>query len=183
MKKIRNETFETNSSSSHSLGIVQQKKGYKNYTLTDGGYIIVKPEDFWSESDYRIFDTIETKLTLIFAMIATEMYDKKYCEMRQSGKKELVRVTKEELLNNKYIREIKEMLKKEIPNCKGFRFAKNSFASKTTYYTLEGNYYGSVDTHHFGDAYTFGEYLEKNHITLHDLVMNPSIVMRMNVFS
>lgn len=182
MKSVRSHVFETNSSSCHSLGIVQQKENYQYYTLTDSGYIKVNADTFYSESDYSIYDTLETKLTLIFAMIASDIYDKRYMEQREKGVRTPISVTREDMMKNQYIKEIDEMLRTEIPNCKGFRFARNSFATKTTPYTVKGSYLGHADGHHFGDARGFGEYLKNNHITLHNLVMNPSIVVKMNMY-
>lgn len=172
MKQIRKNVFETNSSSTHSLTFLNTPvKQY--YSLTKSGYIMVGFDDYYLESDYSTYSTLEEKLTFIFSMVASFMYDAKFRNPALRGSRNSLNVTRDEFMKNKDVLEIRNILQKNIPNCKGFMFKKHSFNEKN-------ECSGSVDTHHFQNCLYFQAYLKQNHVTLEQLIMSPHLVIQMN---
>jgi hypothetical protein len=61
---VRKSTFETNSSSTHSLNFISSKR--KNYyDLTPRGYVACGFDEYFSESDKSVYYTFHDKLVLV----------------------------------------------------------------------------------------------------------------------
>lgn len=170
MKVIRNGTFETNSSSTHSV-CFNEKNRRNKYTLTQTGYLDVTFDEYYTESDYSEYSTINDKLTFTLTLLACFYYEKKYRGNPLSFTTPFT--TKKELQSMPEYQEIVRLVQEKIPNCKGLRFKKYSFDEK-------GTCMAGMDSHHLQEARTMQEYLKKNQVTLEQLVFSPSIVIRMN---
>ena len=76
MISIRKSVFETNSSSTHSLTLVQ--KSSKNmYTLSENGYLEAGFDDYFSECSYDVYSTVEEKLRFLLTLLASFYYEYK----------------------------------------------------------------------------------------------------------
>ena len=68
MKTVRNNTFETNSSSTHSLNYISSNR--KNYfDLTPRGYVACGFDEYFSESDKSVYYTFHDKLVFLLTML------------------------------------------------------------------------------------------------------------------
>lgn len=175
MKSIRKSVFETNSSSTHSLTLVQ--KSSKNmYTLSENGYLEAGFDDYFSECSYDVYSTVEEKLRFLLTLLASFYYEYKRNEhFKQTGKWLYGQyTTQKELKSMEEFKEIQKLVKKNIPNCKGLRFRKNSFNEN-------GEVAGGIDTHHHHECHNLNSYLKKNGITLEQFLFSPHIVIQMNV--
>ena len=175
MKSVRESTFETNSSSTHSLTLVQ-KCGKNNYTLSENGYLEAGFDDYYSECSYEVYSTVEEKLRFLLTLLASFYYEMKLKEnYNKTGKWYRVEyTTQKELKSMDEFKEIQKLVKKNIPDCKGLRFRKNSFNEK-------GEVTGGIDSHHHHECSNLKSYLKKNGITLEQFLFSPHIVIQMNV--
>ena len=174
MKSIRNSVFETNSSSTHSLTLVQ--KSSKNiYTLSENGYLEAGFDDYFSEFSYDVYSTVEEKLRFLLTLLASFYYEYKRNEyFKQTGKWIYGQyTTQKELKSMEEFKEIQRLVKKNIRGCKGLRFRKNSFDEK-------GEVTGGIDTHHHQECHNLKSYLQKNGVTLEQFLFSPNIVIQMN---
>lgn len=179
MNVMRNNVFETNSSSCHTLTFYDKLKEKGYYTLTKDGYILVSCSSFYSESDYRNLKTLEEKLSLILSMISTFCYEQGVKEGKYSGyffqDGEYLKYA--DLKKDKSFKEVNEILKRRIPGCKGLKL------SKKTLETIDGVLYFnySVDPHHILNCKDIYEYCKQAGVTLEQLVMSPRLYFQLNV--
>lgn len=153
MKKIiRKNTFETNSSSSHSLVITKSTEVEKDiddlYLCNDGVlYLWERDLDFYRNPDVPL-TTFRKKLGYL---IAAYRYD-------------------EEKIN-----EIVEVVKKVIPDCKGVKFPQRSeYVWYEPTNVGKGNYYGDID--HQSDG-ILKDYLESNNISFEEFLTNKKYII------
>ena len=175
MKSIRQNVFETNSSSTHSLTLVS--RSHKNmYSLSENGYLEAGFGDYYSECTYEDYYTVEDKLRFVLTLLASFYYEHKRNEyFKRTNKWQYIEyTTQKELKSMEEFKEIQKLVKKNIPNCKGLRFRKNSFNEK-------GEVVGGLDTHHHHECNNLNSYLKKNGITLEQFLFSPNIVIQMNV--
>lgn len=165
---IRLGVFETNSSSTHSICHVNNyAKEY--FRLSPAGYVMVEFGYYLSEECNDVYYTLEDKLSFIFSLISYFIYEDNYRKgIRYKGF-----TSKKELLDDKNIKAVRELLIKKIPNCKGFKFKRNSF-------TEDGKSTTWMDDKHLQECNTFDDYLLKNNISLERLILDPSFVIAMN---
>ena len=175
MKSIRKSTFETNSSSTHSLTLVQ-KCGKNSYSLSENGYLEAGFDDYYSEYTYEVYSTVEDKIKFLLTLLASFYYEGKLQEnFNKTGKWRRVEyTTQKELKSMPEFKEIQKLVKKNIPNCKGLRFKKNSFLET-------GEVSGGIDSHHHHECSNLNSYLKKNGVTLEQFLFSPHIVIQMNV--
>lgn len=170
----RQNVFETNSSSTHSLTLVS--RSHKNmYSLSEGGYLEAGFGDYYSECTYEDYYTVEDKLRFVLTLLASFYYEVKLHEnVKKTGKWHSVEyTTQKELKSLPEFQEIQRLVKIKIPNCKGLRFRKNSFLET-------GEVAGGMDTHHHQECHNLSSYLKKNGITLEQLLFSPNIEISMN---
>ena len=174
MKSIRNNVFETNSSSTHSLTFVSKGSKIK-YKLSESGYLEAGFDDYILESTYECYTTVEEKLRFVLTLLAGFYYEYKVkSHYQKTGKFGYVGyTTKKELQSLDDYKEILKLVQEKIPNCKGLRFRKHSFNEN-------GVVKGCMDTHHHQDCNSLKSYLKKNNITLEQLLFSPHIVIQMN---
>ena len=174
MKSIRNNVFETNSSSTHSLTFVSKGSKIK-YKLSESGYLEAGFDDYILESTYECYTTVEEKLRFVLTLLASFYYEYKVkSHYQKTGKFGYVGyTTKKELQSLDDYKEILRLVQEKIPNCKGLRFRKHSFDEN-------GVVLGSMDTHHLQDCHSLHEYLKKNNVTLEQLLFSPRIAIQMN---
>lgn len=164
MRVVRNSTFETNSSSTHSLNFISSKR--KNYfELTPRGYVRAGFDEYFLESDTTVYYTFHDKLVFILTMLKDI---KAYREGYKYGK-----VPREDFIKDKEFIEIRTLCCQKIPQCRGMRFVPNSF-------TEEGYVNGGMDSHHYEGCKYLSDYLIKNQITLEQFLFSPNIVVCMN---
>ena len=73
MKSIRNNVFETNSSSTHSLTFVSKGSKIK-YKLSESGYLEAGFDDYILESTYECYTTVEEKLRFVLTDEMNKMF-------------------------------------------------------------------------------------------------------------
>lgn len=174
MKSIRQNVFETNSSSTHSLTFTGSYNR-KIYKLSENGYLEAGFDNYFSECTYDTYYTVEDKLRFLLTLISSFYYEKKYREYYDKNKvwRHIEYTTQKELKSTEEFKEIQALVKQKIKGCKGLRFRRDSFLET-------GEVNGGVDTHHHQECSNLKMYLKKNGITLEQFLFSPNIVIQMN---
>lgn len=174
MKIIRKNTFETNSSSTHSLVLVTQARP-NEYHLTKSGYIMTGFGSYYTETDYSEYESFEDKLKFVLTLLTAFHFNNKLKSNFEKTGYYTQYTTKKELESIPEYQEIIELVKKNIPNCKGIKFEKNAFDE-------ENICVGGMEAHHIKGVENMQEYLKKNNVTIEDLIFNPNIkiIMKAN---
>ncbi len=164
MITVRRSTFETNSSSTHSLNFISSKR--KNYyDLTPRGYVACGFDEYFSESDKSVYYTFHDKLVFLLTMLKEIKADRENYKYAQ--------VPREDFIKDKEFIEIRTLCCQRIPNCRGMRFVPRSFTEK-------GYVNGGMDSHHYEGCRYLSDYLKRNQVTLEQFLFSPNIVVCMN---
>ncbi len=146
------------------------------YTLSESGYLEAGFDEYYSEFYYDTYSTVEEKLRFLLTLLSSFYYGFKQNEaFKKTGRWVNVQyTTQKELKSLPEFKEIQKLVKKNIPNCKGLRFRKNSFL-------VSGEVSGGMDSHHHQDCSNLQSYLKKNNVTLEQFLFSPNIIIQMNV--
>ena len=173
MRSIRNNVFETNSSSTHSLSIKRNKTGKYDYNLNMNNMgkiplIFGRNSDFgWGEA---VYNDSYTKLNYL-ACMAFECH----CQLLARNKRELIK-NMEDVLKIKDIQKLANELKKNVKGFTGFTLNKVDFGA-----FQGGNYAGvlylvnSIDHQSWEDYKSIDDFLKRYKITLENFLFNPSV--------
>lgn len=174
MRIIRNNVFETNSSSTHALTLnnfvkADTRKEILNL-LNSEGKITIKVIEMYSESDYSVYSSFYDKLRFtVSLMISFMIYEK-----RLKVKGWHISLTRNEIINHDSFKSLISVLSKRIKGFTGIRFARNTFDENKVIWN-------PLDEHHLQGCKSFSEYLNKNHMTLEHLLFTPGVVYALNV--
>lgn len=175
MRIIRNNVFETNSSSTHALTLNNFVKADKRSDilglLNSEGKITVRVIEMYSESDDSVYSSFYDKLCFTLSlMICFMIYEKRF-----KVKGFHVTLTRNEIVKHELYKQLITVLHKHIKGFTGLRFARNTFDENKVIWN-------PLDEHHLQGCKSFSEYLNKNHMTLEHLLFTPGVVYQMNVY-
>ena len=173
MKVVRNNVFETNSSSTHSLSIKRNRSGKYDYNfpLQQNGkcpIIFGRNYDFgWGDAIYR---DAYAKLNYL-ACMAFECHNQL---MYKVGRERITQL--DEILNLKDMKKLNTVMKKNVKGFTGFSINSQDISRfRTEPYRLYLNY--SIDHQSWEDYKNIDEFLSRYRITLENFLFNPNVVL------
>ena len=171
MRAVRNNIFETNSSSTHSLSIKRNRTGKYDYSvplMQNGKCLLIfgRNYDFgWGDALYN--DTY-AKLNYL-ACMAFECHN----QLMYKNKRERLKNI-DDVLKIKDIQKLFNIMKKHIKGFTGFSISNQDFsrymASSQELYLVN-----SIDHQSWEDYKNIDEFLYKHKVTLENFLFNPSV--------
>lgn len=173
MWSVRNNVFETNSSSTHSLSVKRNKSGKYDYYFPlqhNGKCPIIFGRDYdfgWGDAAYR---DAYAKLNYL-ACMAFECHNQLMYKVGRD------RITKlEDVLNLKDIKKLNTVMKNNVKGFTGFVLNSQDFgcfkASSNNLYLIN-----SIDHQSWEDYKNIDEFLGRYKITLENFLFNPQVIL------
>lgn len=174
MKSIRNNVFETNSSSMHSISVKRNKSGHYDYRLElkkSGNFILTFGcfyEFGWGPARYN---DLQAKLNYL-ACIAVETFN---ANARYRHRKPIT--TPEEICQISDMKKLQKILREKVKDFRQFEIL-NDFLYYVDYEGVETPYYEparSVDHQSWEDYKGLNDWAKQNNITLENFLFNPCV--------